>query len=182
MIRPMAESGRSAVNRRSVLLGLCGTLFVCALTPYNDLAINNTYLVGNYVPLAVVIFFGLIVLLINAPLHRRGSRYAFSSGELSVSLGMMLVACAVPGSGLMRYLPTSLVNIWHHGAASSDLRSFLQGLDLPDWMFPKFASRDVLARSADPIVTNFRGRVPSMTRRFCHASAQCPGARGASPS
>src|SRR5438552_15015210 len=99
----MDESRRPPVNARSMLLGLAGTIFVCALAPYNDLAVNNTYLVGNYMPLAVVLFFGVVILLINAPLHRRGSRLALTSAELSVSLGMMLVACAMPGSGLMRY-------------------------------------------------------------------------------
>jgi hypothetical protein len=158
------------INRRSVLLGLAGTCLVSLLAPYNDLAVNNTYLIGNYMPLAVLVFFATIILLINAPLLRRRSRHALTAADLSVAVAMMLVACAVPASGLMRYLPTSLVNIWHHADTNSDLRSYLNGLHLPNWMFPAFTAPDVTARAADAVVTDFRGRVPidqtSIAARF----------------
>src|ERR1051325_5789614 len=48
---------RKPVNLRSVLLGLLGVIFICTLTPYNDWAVNNTYLVGNYLPVGLLLFF-----------------------------------------------------------------------------------------------------------------------------
>src|SRR5688572_12529248 len=35
------------INLRSISLGLLGTIAISALTPYNDWAVNNTYLIGN---------------------------------------------------------------------------------------------------------------------------------------
>ena len=61
---------RSAVSWRSVLLGVLGVTLICALTPYNDYALNNTFLVGNNLPIGVVMLSFLFVLLVNAPLHR----------------------------------------------------------------------------------------------------------------
>src|SRR4051812_41373876 len=39
-----------AITWRSVLIGLAGVVLICALTPYNDYALNNTFLVGNNLP------------------------------------------------------------------------------------------------------------------------------------
>src|SRR4051812_28855798 len=89
---------RKPVNLRSILLGLLGVVFICALTPYNDWAVNNTYLVGNYLPVGLLLFFLTFIMLINGPLWRWAPRHAFSSGELAVSVGMVMVACAVPAS------------------------------------------------------------------------------------
>src|SRR5512133_3729969 len=100
---------RPAVNLRSVLLGLAGVVFICAFTPYNDYALNNTFLVGNNLPLGVVMFLFLFTLLINGPLSKFAPQIALSSGEVAVAFSMMLVSCALPSSGLMRGFPASLV-------------------------------------------------------------------------
>ena len=45
---------RQPVNLRSIALGLFGVIFICALTPYNDWAVFNTYFVGNYLPVGLL--------------------------------------------------------------------------------------------------------------------------------
>src|SRR5688572_2775222 len=96
---------RLPVNLRSVILGIIGVVFICALTPYNDYALNNTFLIGNFLPIGLLMFFVLFVAVVNAPLWKWAPRHAFGAGELAVALGMVLVSCALPSSGLMRYLP-----------------------------------------------------------------------------
>ena len=88
-------------------LGLAGVALICGLTPYNDYALNNTFLVGNNLPIGVVMLSFLFVLVINAPLHRwlRPQTRRHVSGELAVALSMTLISCALPSSGLMRYFP-----------------------------------------------------------------------------
>src|SRR5947207_9719921 len=114
----VVNSPRRAVNLRSVLLGLLGVVFICGLTPYNDWAVNNTYLVGNYLPVGLLLFFLTFLIGVNGPLHRWAPRLAFSPGELAVSVSMMMVACAVPASGLMRYLPAALVGVTYQGGVN----------------------------------------------------------------
>ncbi|HLL88940.1 MAG TPA: DUF6785 family protein [Tepidisphaeraceae bacterium] len=164
VVAPSAVRGvpnRGAVTWRSVLLGLVGVAFVCGLTPYNDYVLKNTFFVGNFLPIGLLLFFLAFVMLVNAPLWRWAPRWGFSTGELAVALGMTLVSCALPSSGLMRYVPGHLVNYWPQAAANPDARQVLESLDLPDWMFPTFVapSTDVLGRANEPVVTGFRSRI-----------------------
>src|SRR5690242_21936243 len=99
-----------AITRRSVFIGLAGVILICALTPYNDYALNNTFLIGNNLPLGVVMVLFLFIVLVNAPLARFWPQRAFGAGEITVAFSMTLVSCALPSSGLMRYLPPSLVS------------------------------------------------------------------------
>src|SRR5438045_3343022 len=99
------EPQRPPVNWRSLLLGLLGTIVIAGLTPYNDYALNNTFLIGNNLPLGVVMLLFLFSLFVNGPLSRWAPRYAMTSGEVAVAFSMTLVSCAIPSGGLMRYFP-----------------------------------------------------------------------------
>lgn len=151
---------RRAVSVRSVLLGLAGVLFICGLTPYNDFVVNNTFLVGNFMPVGLLLFFLTFVAVVNAPLWRWWPRMAFGAGELGVALGMTLVSCTLPGSGLMRYLPAHLANIHHHANENVDYGRVLGELDLPDWAFPTFAGTTVRERAGSDVVKYYRTRIP----------------------
>jgi hypothetical protein len=61
---------RNPINFRSVTLGLLGVILICGLTPYNDYVLNNTFLIGNNLPIGVVMLLFLFMLLVNGPLHR----------------------------------------------------------------------------------------------------------------
>ena len=153
---------RRAVNLRSVLLGLLGVFFICGLTPYNDFAVGNTYLVGNFMPVGLLLFFLVIVLLINAPLWRWRPRWALGAGELATVMAMMLVSCSLPSSGMMRYLPAHLANIHYHANAKAvQYGDMLDTLNLPDWAFPTFAGDSVRERANDDVVKYYRSRIPA---------------------
>ena len=57
-------------------------------------------------------------------------RYVFSPAELAVALGMILVGCALPGSGLMRYLPGHLTGLQYYSAQNPDYANLLRKIDL----------------------------------------------------
>jgi len=153
---------RNAVSLRGVMLGFTGVVLISAMTPYNDYALNNTCLISNNLPVGLMLFFFAFAVAVNAPLSRWMPRYAFETREIAVALTIMLVGCALPSSGLMRYLPISLVGPWHYSSQSSDTQQALRELDLPDWMFPSFSATEVEERAVDPIVRGFYGRtVPS---------------------
>ncbi len=158
---PQTTARRSPVNARSVLLGLLGVVLICTLTPYNDLAVNNTPLTGNYLPLGLLLFFLTFILLINAPALRLFPSAAFSSGELAVALGMVMVGCSVPASGLMRYLPATLVGVTNQAVLYPEYVKLLRDLDLPQWIFPTVHQTDPLLRASDPVIQQYWYRAPA---------------------
>lgn len=98
---------------RAGILGLFAVVFMCGMTFFNDVILRQTAFIGHHFP--PVVYAGLIATVLLLPLavqFRR--RFALSSGELAVILGMGLVACAVPGSGLMRTFSTSVMLPHHH--------------------------------------------------------------------
>lgn len=149
-----------SVSWRSVLLGLVGVVLICGVTPYNDAVLNNTFLVGNNLPVGVVMLGFLFAVAVNGPLNRFAPRWAFSSGELLVALAMTLVSCALPGSGFMRYWPGSLVGPFWFGATDAGYRQLLEGLDLPAWLFPRGSSAGVEAFAAGEVVRGFMYQLP----------------------
>jgi len=155
---PLLTQQRPPVNIRSVILGLIGVVFINALAPFNNSVLNNTDIVGNFLPTGLLLFVMLFVILINAPLYRFAPRYAYGSGELAVALGMILVSCALPFVGLMRYLPGNLVGLFYYAAQRSEYADFLRSAHLPDWLFPTYASSDVVQRGNDPVVQQYVGR------------------------
>src|SRR4051812_44204892 len=157
---------RQPVNLRSIALGLFGVIFICALTPYNDWAVFNTYFVGNYLPVGLLMVMISFIMLVNAPISKWMPDRAFSGGELAVAMGMMLVSCAVPGSGLMRYLPGTLVGIQHQANINSDYLRVLREAELPQWIWPTLSSSDIAARTNDPVIANFVNRAPVQGNTF----------------
>lgn len=155
-----------AVTWRSVLLGLIGVVAICALSPYNDWVVSNTFLIGNFIPVGLLLYFGLLTIAINAPLLRWAPRVALNSRELTVAMAMVLVSCSLPGAGLMRYLPTQLVGIWYWGGQTPDTASYLRSLNLPDWMFPALTSADPVERGNSAVVQNYYGQIPQAGDTF----------------
>lgn len=97
--------GEPVMTLRAVLLGILGAAFVSAYTYFNDHVLQQTMFVGNNMPISV---YGLLVLfmLVGFPIVRR---LALRRAELATILILTLVACAVPGSNLLRLLTPGLV-------------------------------------------------------------------------
>jgi hypothetical protein len=153
-----AASPRYRLRWRGVALGLAGVAIICGLTPFNDLALNNTPLVGNNLPLGVVLLLFFMTLLLNGPLLRWAPRYAFSPADIVLAVAMTSVSCALPSSGLMRYFFPSLVGpLWHAQANRADL-DLLMSLNLPSWLFPAFDGATPAEWMQDEAVGGFYGR------------------------
>ncbi len=99
---------RRHFTAKAILLGLIGGLGVCFVAYPNDYMIKSNLFVGTTLPFGV---FGLLFLinLVYRPLSRRLPRaFQFSNGELVVGFVILLAACSLPTSGLMRYFPQIL--------------------------------------------------------------------------
>jgi hypothetical protein len=149
---------RSPITLRAILLGLFGVVLICGLTPYNDYALNNTFLIGNNLPLGVVMIVFVVSVLINGPLSRYAPRFAFTSGEMSVAFAMMLVSCALPSSGLMRYFPASLTGPVYFSRVDAQFKEIFQTLALPQWLMPSFQGNSINQWITDPVAEGFHTR------------------------
>lgn len=149
------QAPRRGISARSIVLGLLGVIAINATTPYNDYVLNNTYLVGNNLPLAAVVMIFVFALLVNGPLSRFAPRRAFQSGEMAIMFTLWLVGCAVPSSGLMRYLPGSLIGPIRQAQSRPEYLQLLEDLNLPQWLLPQFAGEGPRDWIKDPIVTGF---------------------------
>ena len=94
---------------RSVLLGLLFGAFICAVTFFNDMVVRGTNLVGNYMPISVFGALLLLVLVLNPLLGRVRAGSRLAGGELATVIAVALVACCVPGRGLMHYFTTFMM-------------------------------------------------------------------------
>ncbi len=172
-----AARPRPAITWRSLLLGLVGVLFICGLTPYNDYAVNSTFLVGNFLPVGLLMVFIGFTVVINGPLNKYAPRYALGTPELVVAFAMALVSCGLPSSGLMRYLPASLVGMHYRAVDNTETADVLRAAGLPRWLFPDSLREndgDVIAIGNDPVVRNFLGRVPIEDESFVNRLAAVP--------
>lgn len=154
------------VTWRSVLLGLVGVGIICGLTPYNDYALNNTYLVGNNLPVGAVMLLFVLAVLVNGPVNRFRPKWALDSGEIALAFSMTLVSCALPSSGLMRYFMPTLVAPFILLGGQADYTALFRDMHLPRWLFPAYSGPRPRDWVTDPIATGYyerwieAGRIP----------------------
>jgi hypothetical protein len=91
---------------RSIIIGLLFGSFIAAFGYYNDFYLELTFLVGNHLPIIVFGSMILYMIVLDPLLRRIWRRLPLTRAELAVVLIMMLSACSVPGSGLMRLFTT----------------------------------------------------------------------------
>ena len=99
---------------KGLALGLVGILLVTGLTYYNDWILQNTFLVGNNLPLSVYGGMILFLVTVNVSLFLVKKELAFNGREIAIAVALTLAVCCIPGSGLMRTLPSSIVMPHHH--------------------------------------------------------------------
>jgi len=85
---------------RATVIGLLLGLFIAAVGYLNDWALKLPGVACNLVPASVFGFLVVGILLLN-PLMALCRRRQFSAGEWCTILALMLVACVIPGPGLM---------------------------------------------------------------------------------
>lgn len=157
---PEAGARRPAITFRAVVAGLAGVCLISGVGPYNDLLLENTFLIGGNIPLGVLVLMLLLLVLVNGPLSRWAPRYVLSGGELTVILGMMLVGCAVPLVGFTSYIIGMLEGIKHYPASQFEVATLLSNLHLPEWVFPAVHGQTPQQQALDPVIRDLVGRIP----------------------
>lgn len=152
---PLSPPPRRGITLRSIGVGTVCIGLVCGLTNYNDHVVVNTFLIGSYLPLAVVLLLFIIVILFNGLLHRLLARHALSSQELSIILLMSLIGCSFPAQGLFRYFIPLLSAPFREGSTNPRFWQAFINADLPQWLFPVSFETG----RNNPVINDFYGRV-----------------------
>jgi len=122
---------------------------VSILPVYSDNILHSTLLIGGYMPILVIATIAVLSMAVNPLLGRR----RFSAGEMTLAIAMMLVACSVPTSGLLRYFPPQLASTVFYSTDIKDGANYINAL--PDALLPTKDPTSVIIRSflhgIDPI-------------------------------
>lgn len=146
------------ITMRSLLLGLLGGVALCAFAPYNDWAMNNTFLIGNNMPVGAIMLAFLFVVFINGPLSRFLPSKALSSFEVAVAFMVMLTMCALPTSGLVRYLLPNIVMPFQMALENDGYKNVIEKLSVAKWAFPTFNGNRPVDWVGDTLATGYNAR------------------------
>ncbi|MCJ7752205.1 MAG: hypothetical protein MUQ65_14155, partial [Armatimonadetes bacterium] len=118
---------------RSVSLGLFLALALCAITPYNDYSIYNTYIAGNHFPIgAVFVLFALGFL--NVLAYRKRGRPLLPAREVAVVYIIIMVTSGIASSGLHRYLLVTLATPAYFASPGNRWETLFFD-HIPPWMW-----------------------------------------------
>jgi hypothetical protein len=157
---PVSVTGLSktrSITLRALFAGSLLAIGVNLATPFNDYVVVNTFLVGSYLPLALMLTTFFLVMIGNGLLRAVLPRYAFHTGEIAVMLMMLLVACSIPSQGLLRQLVPSLTTPFYYGDQNPGYFETLRRAGIPDWLFPAPISNE--RSPSSEIIKNFYGKV-----------------------
>ncbi len=134
---PSPEKSRSLLrNALALLIGLLGSLLIWVITPYNDMIIGNSQLANDYLPVSALCLTLLIVLGVNPLLRRVWPKAMLRGPQLAMIMGILLVACVVPGQGLMSSLPYMLVDPPRTVSTDERRAEDYRAMNLPSSLFP----------------------------------------------
>ena len=146
---------------RAIVVGTLLAVGINLVTPYNDFVVANTFFVGSYLPMAMILAVFLLVIVGNSLYRLASPTRAYRTGEMSVVLLMLLVACSFPSQGLMRGLLPTITTPFYFGQQSPTFWADIQKADLPSWLFP--APLTAAGRGSD-VIQDFYSRVPDGER------------------
>lgn len=118
------------------LLGLLLCIVIWVVVPYNNFALNNSFISDGYLPEIVLFFLACIVLGINPLLRRFCPGFAFSHAQLALLTGMLLFAAVIPSNGLYRFFPHCVAHDTEAINQSPTLATAIKESDLPPALFP----------------------------------------------
>ncbi|MHC4248138.1 MAG: DUF6785 family protein [Planctomycetota bacterium] len=102
------------MTKRAVGIGLALAVTLCGVTYFNNSVMRQTWLVGNYLPISVYGSLVLFLVIVNPLLGRIGGSWRLGSRELAVILALVLAACGIAESGLLRGFTNALMMPHQH--------------------------------------------------------------------
>ncbi|OGV82405.1 MAG: hypothetical protein A3K19_04085 [Lentisphaerae bacterium RIFOXYB12_FULL_65_16] len=128
------------MSTRSIIIGVLGVVFISAFCYFFDGVIGQGLFISSLMPVAVYGTLILFLLTLYPLLCRFGKGVCLSGRELAVIVCLILLACGIPGRGLVQYLPPAAMFPHHDNRVR------------PGW-----ASEDVLAIAPPQMLADIKG-------------------------
>jgi len=129
-----------AITTKSILFGLLGILFTAGLAGFHDGRItSNPPMIGMHMPVAAYFYFMLVALGWNLVCSRTLPALVLTPKELMVVMGLTLMGCFAPTSGLCRYFQRQLMLPWYYLSTGGKTEWEKLGIlnYLPSRLFPE---------------------------------------------
>ncbi|MBI1336085.1 MAG: hypothetical protein GC164_03880 [Phycisphaera sp.] len=125
---------------RRTLIAFCFGLLCCltlwVAVPYNNFALNNSFISDGYLPEIVVFFLAILVMVVNPLLRRWFPGGALGQPHKALICGMLLFAAIIPSNGLFRFFPHCLALDTEQINQSPVLAPAIANSSLPASLFP----------------------------------------------
>lgn len=121
----------------AVVVGFVGAVLIWVITPFNNFTLYNGYISDSYLPVTALVIIVVIMLIVNPLIGLIFKRERMlSKQQLAIIFGILLVACALPGDGLLRVLPYSLSKTTVDLNTSKEYSSAFEKIKVPQMLFP----------------------------------------------
>jgi hypothetical protein len=120
----------------AILLGAIFAMLIWTLAPWINTALESGD-IGNGILPSIVIFLALLLAMVVNPLLRAARpALALTGHQLALIVAVTLMATAVTGSGLFRWMPVTIAHLPTRVSQDKPLADCYRELDLPADMFP----------------------------------------------
>lgn len=133
-------------------VGLLLCIGIWVAVPYNNFALNNSFVSDGYLPEIVLLCIALMVLVINPLLRLSLPRFTLSHRQLALITGMMLFAAVLPSNGLLRFFPHCLALDTQQINMSAELAEAIRDSALPASLFPDAIGPDLPTPVSDQLI------------------------------
>jgi hypothetical protein len=134
------------------VVGLMLCIGIWVAVPYNNFALNNSFVSDGYLPEIVIFCVAVIVLGVNPLLRRFLPSCRLSHSQLALLVGMLLFAAVLPSNGLLRFFPHCVAYDTAEINKSPILAEEIKNSDLPAALFPDAIAYDSPTPVSDQLV------------------------------
>ncbi len=134
----MSNTSRSrfgGLTLRSVLIGVVIAIIINMWGPFSIYRLHSSLITDDYMPLAVVFLFLLVVVVLNVLFKLVNPKFGLSGSELIIVFIMGLVGASIPTYGLTGHLIATIAAPYYFATPENHWAEYLHP-HIPNWLVP----------------------------------------------
>ncbi|OPX31127.1 MAG: hypothetical protein B1H40_04505 [Candidatus Latescibacteria bacterium 4484_181] len=130
-----STGGFGGLTLRSVLIGVVIAVIINMWGPFSIYRLHSSLVTDDYMPLAVVFLFLLVVAVLNVIFKLINPRFGLSISELIIVFIMGLVGASIPTYGLTGHLIATIAAPYYFATPENHWAEYLHP-HIPSWLVP----------------------------------------------